>query len=830
MQRDPGNWKLAYLTGAELSTEELQNEQQFVSHLYARLDALREQAEAAMEASIGQVNPVRQARVERDISVAEQSGRVSSLNAVESGLCFGRIDLHGDDAGADGDSGARDRGDAGDRGNGGDSVTTTHHIGRIGMRRDDEERTPLLIDWRAPVARPFYLATGYSPMGLRRRRHITTRGRTVTALHDEIMDLSDTTRTGYEDPDGDAVLLAAVNSARTGRMSDIVQTIQAEQDRIIRAPYRGVIVVEGGPGTGKTAVALHRAAYLLYAHREQLARRAVLIVGPNPAFLGYIGEVLPSLGETGVLLATTGELFPGVRATGTDTAEAAEIKGRAEMARVLAETLSDRQTLPDTVLEIRHEDHGTLLLDRDTAYGARQAARDTGLPHNLARPAFAFRIIDALTGQLAGRIGADPLGGANLLDPTDIAQLGKEIATSPAVQAAIDGLWPSLTPQRFVADFLAAPVRLDTEEAGVVRRPGARTGTDARIDWTPADVPLLDEAAELLGEDDAAARATAALDRQERIAYAQGVLELSYGSRTQEFEDREDGDSEVLAAHDIIDAERFAERHEETDTRSAAERAAADRTWAFGHIVVDEAQELSAMAWRLLMRRCPSRSMTLVGDPAQTGDAAGCDSWQQILAPYVQQRWELTKLGVNYRTPAEIMEVAAEVRRLTDPLFEPPRSVRSTGSDPLVRSVPRTELARTVAELTAELTAEPPGEGREDREVPGGREEPVGPGGREGRIAVIAPAALLPALAAELPDASWGITPDLTRHVVLLNPRQAKGLEFDTVIVADPEGIMDGSPRGTNDLYVALTRATQRLGIVRDRSVPPRLKTVSESR
>ncbi|MFF1957919.1 HelD family protein [Streptomyces sp. NPDC058220] len=667
------------------------------------------------------------------------------------------------------------------------------------MRRDDPERTPLLIDWRAPVARPFYLATGYSPMGLRRRRHITTEERRVTALHDEIMDLTDTTRTGYEDPDGDAVLLSALNSARTGRMSDIVQTIQAEQDRVIRAPHRGVLVVEGGPGTGKTAVALHRAAYLLYAYREQLARRAVLIVGPNPAFLGYIGEVLPSLGETGVLLATTAELFPGVRATGTDTPHAAEIKGRAEMAQVLAAELRDLQTLPDPVLEIAHEDHGTLLLDRATAYEARQRARDTGLPHNQARPAFAFRVIDALTEQLADRIGADPLGGPNLLDAADIAQLGKEIATSPDVQAAIDTLWPSLTPQQLVGGFLEEPGRLGARDAAAVRRPVPRTGADARTDWTPADVPLLDEAAELLGEDDTEARAAAARERQERIAYAQGVLELSYGSRTQEFEDEQE--SEVLAAHDIIDAERFADRHEETDTRSAAERAAADRTWAFGHIVVDEAQELSAMAWRLLMRRCPSRSMTLVGDPAQTGDAAGCDSWQQILEPYVGERWELAKLGVNYRTPTEIMAVAAEVRRMADPLFEPPESVRSTGTGPLVRVVEPAALARTAAGLATEH-----------------------PG--EGRLAVIAPAALLPALATELPDASWGATPDLTRPVVLLDARQAKGLEFDTVIVVDPEGILDGSPRGTNDLYVALTRATQRLGIVRDSEVPSRLASL----
>ncbi|MGW8572515.1 HelD family protein [Streptomyces niveus] len=756
-----------------MSTEELQSEQQFVSLLHERLDALREQAEAAVRTSIGQVSTGRQAMVERDIRVAEYSGTATTLNAVETGLCFGRID-HTDGV--------------------------TYHIGRIGMRADDPERTPMLIDWRAPVARPFYLATGFSTMGLRRRRHITTEGRRVTALHDEIMDLTDTTRTGYEDPDGDAVLLAALDSARTGRMTDIVRTIQAEQDRIIRAPHRGVLVVEGGPGTGKTAVALHRAAYLLYAHREQLARRAVLIVGPNPAFLGYIGEVLPSLGETGVLLATVGELFPGVRATATDTPAAAAVKGRAEMAGALAAALRDRQRVPDPHIEIAHDD-GTLYLDRAMAEDARARARDVGLPHNLARPHFAFSVIDSLTEQLTERLGADPYGGPNLLDATDITQLGKAIATSPAVQAAIDELWPTLTPRDLVADYLADPTHLPDGDDELIRRRATGDG-----DWTPADVPLLDEAAELLGEDDAAARAAAEAERRERIEYAQGVLELSYGSRTYEFEDKDEDDAEVLLAHDLIDAERLAERQEETDTRSAAERAAADRTWAFGHIVVDEAQELSAMAWRLLMRRSPSRSMTLVGDPAQTGDVAGCDSWRQILRPYVGERFEHVRLGVNYRTPAEIMAVAAEVRRLQDPAFEPPSSVRSTGVGPWVREAKPDDIVRTAAAGAVEHAASHAAEH-----------------GAGGRLAVIAPGGLLPALAAELPDASWGVAPDLTRPVVLIDPRQAKGLEFDTVIVVDPEAVLDGSPRGANDLYVALTRATQRLGIVRNVTVPPRL-------
>ncbi|MFJ8585301.1 HelD family protein [Streptomyces sp. NPDC093595] len=737
-----------------MSTEEYRTEQQFIDELYARLDHLRDQAERAVREALKDAGTGFQARLERDVLVAEQSGLLAAFDAGENGLCFGRLEF-------------RDGRD--------------HHIGRIGIRDDDEERTPLVVDWRAEVARPFYLATGYEPMGLRRRRHITTRGREVTALHDEILDLTDTTRTGLENPDADAVLLAALDAARTGRMGDIVQTIQAEQDRIIRAPHQGVLVVEGGPGTGKTAVALHRAAYLLYAHREHLARRAVLIVGPNPAFLGYIGEVLPALGETGVLLATMAELFPGVRATGTDTPEAAEIKGRAGMADVLARYLRDQQTVPptDAPIEIDHDDYGTLLLDRNMAEDARWDARGTGLPHNLARPRFTFRIIDALTEQLAERLGADPFGGPNLLDLSDITQMRKEIAASPHVHAAVDELWPVLTPQQLVAGFLAAPDGyLADGEAEFVRRDDGP--------WTEADVPLLDEAAELLGHDDTAERAAAERERGARIAYAQGVLDVSYASRTYEFEDEE---SEVLGAHDIIDAERFAERHEEADHRSAAERAAADRTWAFGHVIVDEAQELSAMAWRLLMRRIPTRSMTLVGDPAQTGDAAGCGSWEEILAPYVGDRFEHVRLGVNYRTPAEIMEVAAAVRRAEDPRFEPPRSVRSTGVPPW--EVTADDLPGAVAEAVR-------------------RETPA-----EGRLAVIAPAGRLAAIGEALPGAAHGPVPDLTRTVVLLEPRQAKGLEFDTVIVVDPDAIRAAGPHGVNDLYVALTRATQRLGVIR---------------
>ncbi|MFC5635007.1 HelD family protein [Streptomyces bullii] len=750
----------AELSNTEFPDDELREEQGFIDGLYARVDALRGDAETSVTDALAQGNTPMQARLERDILVAERSGLLAALNAVDGSLCFGRIDL---------------------------TSGVSHHIGRIGLRADDAERTPILIDWRADVARPFYLATGHTPMGLRRRRHISTDGRRVTALHDEILDLGDETRTGHEDPTGDAVLLAALNSARTGRMGDIVRTIQADQDRIIRAPHRGVLVVEGGPGTGKTAVALHRAAYLLYEHRELLAKRAVLIVGPNPAFLGYIGEVLPSLGETGVLLATVGELFPGVKATATDTPEAAAVKGRAEMAGVLAEVVRSRQALPDPVITIEH-DREILMLDDGLVNVARERTRAAKLPHNAAREHFEGHILNTLTDLYAERIGTDPFDGSSLLDAGDITQIRDELAENPEVWSAIDRLWPRITPQRLVADFLAAPEGfLPDEDAAAIRRPVTRR-------WTVADVPLLDEAAELLGEDDRLARERAERERQAQIAYAQGVLDVSYASRTYEFEDKEEDDpeaSEVLLAHDIIDAERFAERHEEDDHRSAAERAAADRTWAFGHIIVDEAQELSPMAWRLLMRRSPTRSMTLVGDPAQTAEAAGVGSWAKILEPYVEDRWEHTRLGVNYRTPAEIMDVAAAVVRAEHPDFEPPSSVRSTGVRPWTRATD--DLPGAVAEAARELTP------------------------AEGRLAVIAPRDLHRRLAARLDGVTAGAEPDLTRTVVLLDPRQAKGLEFDSVLVVEP------GRYGTSDLYVALTRATQRLGVLHTGELPKAL-------
>ncbi|MFJ8582831.1 HelD family protein [Micromonospora sp. NPDC093277] len=736
--------------------------------LYDRLDGLREQAGHRLTEELRNTGGTQQARSQRDFAVQMYADQVEQFSAVENGLCFGRLD--GDD-------------------------DSRRYIGRIGIFDTGGDYDPLLMDWRAPAARAFYLATAANPQGVRRRRNLRTRERKVTGLNDEVLDIAAASPTAHEELTGEASLLAALNAGRTGRMRDIVETIQAEQDRIIRADLPGVLVVQGGPGTGKTAVALHRAAYLLYTHRQQLSTRGVLLVGPNATFLRYISQVLPALAETGVLLCTQADLFPGVQARRTEPARTAALKGRAVLVEVLANAVRDRQWVPDEPLEIGLPQGEILTLDPAVVRQARDRVRRSNRPHNLARALFDIEIVHALADQVAERIGADPLGGENLLSEADVAEIRRELREEPEVGATLDELWPVLTPQRLLADLYADPERIataapmltDAERALLHREPGG---------WTPADVPLLDEVAELLGEDERAAAARRERIRSLQREYAEGVLEIARGSRSIDVEDEADG-GEILGVTDLIDADRLLERQEESDRLTTAQRAAADRSWAFGHVIVDEAQELSPMAWRLLMRRCPSRSMTIVGDVAQTGALAGTPSWSEALEPYVADRWRLEELTVSYRTPAEIMAVAADVLAEIDPELRPPRSVRASGVPPWDRTVDADRLAVELVEATAREAA----------------------GLAVGRLGVIVPAGrvdeLGAAVTAALPEAAVGEQPELANRVVVLTTEQAKGLEFDSVLVVDPDRIVAESPRGHSDLYVALTRATQRLGILR---------------
>ncbi|WP_144123907.1 HelD family protein [Catellatospora sichuanensis] len=761
------------------AADEIHREQEYVSDLYRRLDGLREQAERRLSQALLQTGGTHQERSQRESTIALYADQRASLGAVENGLCFGRLDLVED--------GAR-------------------YIGRLGIFDESADYEPLLVDWRAPASRPFYLATAASPQGVRRRRHIRTAERTVTSLDDEVLDLADAAATAphHEGLTSEAALFAAMDAGRTGRMRDIVETIQAEQDHIIRADLGGIMVVQGGPGTGKTAVALHRAAYLLYTYRKELSTRAVLVVGPNTTFLKYISQVLPSLAETGVVLRTVGGLFPGVTATGVETDETAEVKGRAVMADVLAAAVRDRQRVPDDTVEVEF-DQEPLVLDRAACEAAREVARRSGKPHNLARPLFDVELIHALSRQLADRIGTDPyaddpLGGEDapgdpqLLDEADLAELRRELQADPNVQTVLDWLWPVLTPQRLLADLYASEARIATAATMLTDAEQALLRRSRDAGWTPADAPLLDEAAELLGEDDRDVEELAERRRRQRLAYAEGALEILHGSRSIDLED--ELDPEILTAADVLGALELGERQEDARRLTAAERAAADRRWAFGHVIVDEAQELSPMAWRLLMRRCPSRSMTIVGDVAQTGDPAGTSSWDAVLHPYVADRWRLSQLTVNYRTPAEIMDLAGQVLKSIDPGLEPPRSVRHTGQAPQLTEVGPDELAARLAEeVRREVAAL--GDGTLGVLVPAGRIDELG--------AVVT---------AALPQARVGQQTELTDPIVVLTVRQAKGLEFDAVVIADPGAIVAESPRGHSDLYVALTRPTQRLTVL----------------
>ena len=749
-----------------MSRDDIGGEQGYVSMLYGRLDDMRKRASDRLAQVLQQSGGTHQARTEREAFSAMYLQQISQFDAAEHGLCFGRLDFH-----------------EGNR----------FYIGRIGIHDDSDDYEQLLMDWRADAARPFYLATAASPAGVRRRRHIKTRDRTVVSLDDEILDLAAADPEKHEGLTGESSLLAALGASRTGRMRDIVETIQAEQDWIIRSELAGVLVVQGGPGTGKTAVALHRAAYLLYTYRRQLLKRGVLVVGPNATFLRYIDQVLPSLGETSVLLSTVADLFPGISAQGSDPPETAEIKGRLAMTDVIAAAVRNRQRVPDRSVEVLI-DRETLRLTPSVAVKARERARRSRRPHNQARQVFARELADALTRQLAARIGANVLGEENLLSKADVNELRHEVRNDPGVRALIERLWPILTPQRLVDELLssgdllaAAAPRLTSAERSALLRP-------AGSEWTPADVPLLDEAAELLGEDDRAARIAAERRRRAHIDYARGVLDII----SRDLED----DPEILMGSDLVDAGRLAMRQEEDEGLTAAERAAGDRTWTFGHIIVDEAQELSEMAWRVLMRRCPSRSMTIVGDIAQTGSLAGALSWSSVLERYQGERWRLTGLTINYRTPAEIMEVAADVLAAIDPALELPHSVRDTGAVPWRLAASASDLAGALADAAARAASS----------------------NGDGRLGVIVPAARLDefgaAIQAVMPDAAIGEDSDLERPVVVLTVAQAKGLEFDSVLIGDPAGIVAESRHGLNDLYVALTRATQRLGVVYSGELP----------
>jgi hypothetical protein len=474
------------------------------------------------------------------------------------------------------------------------------------------------------------------------------------------------------------------------------------------------------------------------------------------------------------------------------------------MAGVIAAAVRDRQGCRPGRSAVVEQPR--VRLDNDLANQGAQPGRRSRKPHNEGQADLQKEAVRLLA-QQGGPAG---LGWRGLLDGGDLEDIREELTESPELRRELDALWPTLSAQQLLTDLFADRRKLAqvarripaADRELLVRRAPARDVAEGAR-WSPADVPLLDEAAELLGDDgsEQAAREAAAL--REEVSYAQGVLDV--------LDLEEDLDPELLRATDIVDADRLAERQRVRRYDSTAERAAADREWTYGHVIVDEAQELSPMAWRLVMRRCPTRSMTLVGDIAQTGDLSGASSWGQVLGPFVANRWRLEQLTVNYRTPAEIADVADDVLAAIEPGLAAPRSVRSTGVPPRAVAVEPDRLDDAVAKVLAEEAGA------------------VG----DGRTAVLVPAARAEALRARLvgavepgpdtPDGPADPDVDLTSPVVVLPISAAKGLEFDAVVLVEPAEVLAESPRGANDLYVALTRATQRLAVVHARPLPEML-------
>ncbi len=725
---------------------DLKSEQAYIDHAYERLAAMRDAAQRRLEAVLDQgKGGTHQARQERDVIVRSSLQRLDQLEIGRHALCFGRIDRAAPEGPGAGPGGGPEGGD-GAGGRAGANAGEAFYIGRLAVSGADHE--PLVVDWRAPIAEPFYRATARHPMGLVRRRHFSTDGRRLLGIEDELLTLPSGEpggQDGLADGDtegrvGSGALLAALERTRSGHMRDIVATVQREQDEIIRAPLPGVVVVQGGPGTGKTAVALHRAAYLLYTYRFPLERQGLLLVGPNRVFLRYIEQVLPSLGENGVVLSTAESLVPGVEASGSEHPSTAALKGEIRMAALIARAVRDRQRPLTRDVEVPFGSAVLRFTAQDSAEVVTAVRRRPGT-HNSRR-----RQVETLVGrrllaryrETLARVGAaDRVAGFELEDDEFI----REVRRVPALSEALDRMWPRLRPEELLHDLYGAPALLRLagrragladQELGALHRP--RSSSLDGIPWSVADLPLIDEARVPLGP-------------------------LTSGG--------------------------------EDEPRS------------YGHIVVDEAQDLSPMQLRMVSRRSLSGSMTVVGDLAQATGPVAPRAWAEVLAHLAPGRSARTvELSVNYRTPDEVMRVSSHVLQVAAPWVRPPRSVRVTGEAPAV-------IATDPGGLVAEVV---------------GRAEQEAALVRGGTVGVVAPGSLAPALSEGLSRAglSFGEArrDGLDFAITVVPVEVVKGLEFDSVVVVEPASIVDEEPQGLRALYVALTRATRRLTVVHERPLP----------
>jgi hypothetical protein len=697
------------VTDATVLQQEIAAEQQHVDRVYARLAQLRVAASRAEKegyrhSGVGTFG----ALVERDAMVFHAARRRHALDAEHEGLVFGRLDL---------------------------LTGAVHHVGRMGIRGENSE--PLVVDWRAPAAAAFYQATPAEPLGVVRRRMIQSRGERVTGVEDDLLDPDAA-------PDdmrvvGDGALLASLSKATGRGMRDIVATIQREQDEAIRSPAGGVTIVTGGPGTGKTAVALHRAAYLLYSDRNRFAGGGILVVGPSGVFVEYIATVLPSLGEDTATLRSLGSLMEGYEATRVDPTPVAAVKGSLRMRRVLERASHD--AVPGAPTELRLLYRDTLLrLDRAELDRIRQRALPRGARRNEVRRVGFDGIFNALWAQARQQ---RPRG------LPEKADFEAELSDRGDFRDFLRAWWPRMTPMR-VLEWLAEPKRLRAYANGLLSREeiDLLQGSFDRVrDRGPtiADVALLDELDELMGRPRQAPKRS-----KDPFHVMDGVREVS----------------------------TYADRR-------AAQRATVQRPddyREYAHVVVDEAQDVSPMQWRMLGRRGQYASWTIVGDPAQTAWSGDPDELDRARDKALGSRRRNTyALTTNYRNSAEIFAVAASVIKTVLPDLRLPSAVRTTGVAPVDEIVPADALPLAVREATEKLLTEV-----------------------DGTVGVITPVPRRDEMA------EWvaGLAGDRLQTVTSL---QAKGMEYDAVVLVEPGEIVGDASSGVRTLYVALSRATQRL-------------------
>jgi DNA helicase IV len=714
---------------------DLAAEQDFIEHAYRCLEVSRDAAWRMRDLHEGTLGGTFQARYERDVFDEAVVNRLTQLDLGNAALVFGRIDRMAETP--DG--------------------LETFHIGRLAIA--DEESEPVVVDWRAPVAEPFYRATGREPMGLARRRHFAVQGRTLLGLEDELFGEGHL-GVGHDDgldvgqnrlgPDnglrGYSTLLAALERGRTGQLGDIVATIQAEQDEIIRSPQAGVLVVQGGPGTGKTVVALHRAAYLLYTYRFPLEDQGVLVIGPNRVFLRYIEQVLPSLGEAGIEQVVLGDLVPDVEwarygVDPPDSPLAATVKGNIRMTDVIDQAVTDRERplRADVVVPFRT---GYLRLRAEETQRIVRSAQRRFRRHNAARR--------WLEGEIWSSMAATWRDGT--VSTRDVKEAVRPMAE---IREALERMWPLLTPAQLLHDLfgskallkLAAAKHLDESEYLALYRP--RLNDVTKVRWTENDAALLDEARSYLG------------------------------SKPSKSQRQNDQHANGFGQHDT------------------------DEIRTYGHIVVDEVQDLTPMQLRMVSRRSLSGSMTVVGDIAQATGALAPNDWDDVLRYLPDQKpSRVIGLSVGYRIPAQIMALANQVMLAATPTLRAPTSVRQSDELPeFVHSTPD-DLLVAVADATRKLKGEI----------------------TDGTIAVVAPDSMVERVSQTLESAgiehARATRTGLEMGVTVVPVSVVKGLELDGVVVVEPARIVAEEQQGLRALYVALTRSTRHLTIVHAEMLP----------